>query len=59
MEDEDQEPRETADDMEVPDDDVPTIVVPSTKVATKEERIRASKAKNQSRKGTNQESKTS
>jgi hypothetical protein len=42
--------------MEVPDDDVPTIVIPSTKVATKEERIRAS---NQKRKGTDQESKTS
>ena len=45
--------------MEVPDDDVPTIIVPSTKVATKEERIRASKASTQKRNGTNQESKTS
>jgi len=59
VKDEDQEPRETADDMDVPDDDVPTIVVPATKVATKEGRIRASKASNQKRMGTNQESKTS
>jgi len=47
--------------MEVPDDDVPTIVIPSTRVATKEERVRASKTTNQYQKSraTNQESKTS